>query len=97
MGRQQERRRPGDHAIGMRRRVGVGRRLAREARLEEYRRYRSGIGEGYDVTSPVEPDPSATLMEGPITHAGQVVGYFEIHGDDSVVIKDAEKKVVSTH
>lgn len=52
---------------------------------------------GYDVTSAIEPDPSATLMEGPITHGGQVVGYFEIHGDDSVVIKDAEKKVVSTH
>lgn len=52
---------------------------------------------GYDVASPVEPDPSATVMEGPITHGGQVVGYFEIHGDDSVVIKDAKKKVVSTH
>lgn len=44
-----------------------------------------------------EPDPATVLLSGPITHGKDVVGYFEILGDDSVVIKNAEKKIVSTH
>jgi hypothetical protein len=44
-----------------------------------------------------EPDPATVLLSGPITHGKEVVGFFEIMGDDSVVIKDAEKNVVSTH
>lgn len=44
-----------------------------------------------------DPDPAMVVLSGPIKNNGQVVGYFEVMGNDSVVIRDAEKKVVAVH
>lgn len=44
-----------------------------------------------------EPDGGSLALSGPITLDGQVVGYFEVMGDDSVVIRDADKHIVSVH
>lgn len=52
---------------------------------------------GFDAAMEGEPDPSTLLLSGAITHGNQVVGHFEVMGDDSVVIRDADGKIVSAH
>jgi hypothetical protein len=52
---------------------------------------------GVDFMSDIEPAPGSVVMSGPIQAGGTTVGYFELLGDDSVVIRDASKAVVASH
>lgn len=42
-----------------------------------------------------EPKPEAVMVSGPIKQGAATVGYFEIMGDDRVVIRDAAKNIVA--
>ena len=50
-----------------------------------------------DMMSGVEPGPNQVAVSGPISKDGTVVGYFEVMGDDRVVIRDAAKAVIESH
>lgn len=52
---------------------------------------------GNDPLSQEKPDPKVVQDSGPIMKDGTVVGYFEVMGDDSVVIRDAAKAVIESH
>lgn len=44
-----------------------------------------------------DPAPGAVVLAGPIMQGAATVGYFEIMGDDKVVIRDAARNVVAAH
>jgi hypothetical protein len=50
-----------------------------------------------DPSSDKEPGPKEVAATGAITHNGQTVGWFEVLGDDTVIIRDADKKIIETH
>jgi len=52
---------------------------------------------GNDPLSDKKPDPKEVQDSGPITKDGAVVGYFEVMGDNSVVIRDAARAVIESH
>jgi len=52
---------------------------------------------GNDPFGQGNPDPKAVQDSGPIMKDGTVVGYFEVMGDDSVVIRDAAKVIIEAH
>lgn len=52
------------------------------------------IGPGMDLMSDEEPGPDEVVFLGPIQQNGATVGWFEVMGDDRVVIKDSAKNVI---
>jgi hypothetical protein len=44
-----------------------------------------------------EISPNEVAVSGPIVKDGVVVGYFEVMGDDRVVVRDAGKAVIESH
>ncbi|MDB5047544.1 MAG: hypothetical protein JWO30_615 [Fibrobacteres bacterium] len=55
------------------------------------------VAAGVDLMSDVDPAPTTVIFSGPILSGGTTVGYFEILGNDSVVIRDAAKVIVAVH
>lgn len=55
------------------------------------------IGPGMDLTSDEEPGPNEVVFLGPIQQNGTTVGWFEVMGDDRVVIKDSSKNIIQVH
>ena len=41
--------------------------------------------------------PDEIILQGPILSGETTVGYFEIMGDDHVVVLDKDRKIVATH
>jgi hypothetical protein len=52
---------------------------------------------GTDLMSEEEPGPDDVEVSGPISKDGTVVGYFEVMGDDRVIIRDADKAIIEAH
>lgn len=52
---------------------------------------------GTDLMSGEEPGPDEVAVTGPISKDGVVVGYFDVMGDDRVVVRDADKVVIESH
>jgi hypothetical protein len=52
---------------------------------------------GVDLNSEVEPEPTAMVLRGPILFKTETVGYFEVMGDDSIIIRDVAGTVVESH
>jgi hypothetical protein len=52
---------------------------------------------GADMMSGEEPGPNEVAVSGPISKDGAVVGYFEVMGDNRVIIRDAGKVVIESH
>jgi hypothetical protein len=44
-----------------------------------------------------EPTADEVAVSGPISKDGTVVGYFEVMGDDRVIIRDANKAIIESH
>jgi hypothetical protein len=55
------------------------------------------LAPGVDLMSEEDPEPSQVVMSGPIQLSGSTVGWFELMGDDRVVIRDADRKIVESH
>jgi hypothetical protein len=55
------------------------------------------VAPGYDMMSDVEPGPNEVAVSGPISKDGTVVGYFEVMGDDRVIVRDAAKVIIESH
>lgn len=56
-----------------------------------------GMGPGLDLMSGTDPDPDAVMYVGPIRQNGATVGWFEVLGDERVVIRDQAKNIVEVH
>lgn len=52
---------------------------------------------GADIMSGEEPGPNEVAVSGPISKDGVVVGYFEVMGDNRVIVRDADKAVIDSH
>ena len=52
---------------------------------------------GNDPLGDEEPGPNEVAVSGPITKDGAVVGYFEVMGDDRVIIRDADRAIIEAH
>ncbi|MEO6097132.1 MAG: hypothetical protein ABIW76_16210 [Fibrobacteria bacterium] len=52
---------------------------------------------GADMMSGQEPGPNDVAVSGPISKDGAVVGYFEVMGDNRVIIRDAGKAIIESH
>jgi hypothetical protein len=52
---------------------------------------------GANLMGDAEPGPNEVAVSGPITKDGVMVGYFEVMGDDHVVIRDAGKAIIESH
>jgi hypothetical protein len=55
------------------------------------------VAPGADLMIDSAPGPNDVEVSGPISKDGAVVGYFEVMGDDRVIIRDAEKVVIESH
>ncbi|MEO7424795.1 MAG: hypothetical protein ABI036_06380 [Fibrobacteria bacterium] len=55
------------------------------------------VAPGYNMLSDVEPGPNEVAVSGPISKDGTVVGYFEVMGDDRVIVRDAAKVIIESH
>lgn len=55
------------------------------------------VAPGTDLLSDKEPGPNEVAVSGPISKDGTVVGYFEVMGDDRVIIRDADKALIESH
>lgn len=54
------------------------------------------VAPGADLTGE-GPAANEVAVSGPISKGGTVVGYFEVMGDDRVVIRDAGKAIIESH
>ena len=52
---------------------------------------------GADMMNGDEPGPNEVAVSGPISKDGTVVGYFEVMGDNRVIIRDADKAIIESH
>jgi hypothetical protein len=52
---------------------------------------------GANLMGDAEPGPNEIAVSGPITKDGVIVGYFEVMGNDHVVIRDAGKAIIESH
>lgn len=52
---------------------------------------------GADMMRGPEPGPNEVAVSGPISKDGVVVGYFEVMGDNRVIIRDADMAVIESH
>jgi hypothetical protein len=52
---------------------------------------------GADMLSGEEPDPNEVAVSGPISKDGVVVGYFEVLGDNRVIVRDADNAIIESH
>jgi hypothetical protein len=52
---------------------------------------------GVNIMGEEEISPNKIAVSGPIVKDGVVVGYFEVMGDDRVVVRDAGKAVIESH
>jgi hypothetical protein len=55
------------------------------------------VAPGADMMSDKEPGPDDVEVTGPISKDGTVVGYFEVLGDNRVIIRDADKAIIDSH
>ncbi|MBW8889108.1 MAG: hypothetical protein JF616_15245 [Fibrobacteres bacterium] len=55
------------------------------------------VAPGANLMSDSKPGANDVEVSGPISKDGAVVGYFEVMGDDRVVIRDADKAVIESH
>jgi hypothetical protein len=55
------------------------------------------VAPGYNMLSDEEPGPNEVAVSGPISKGGTVVGYFEVMGDDRVIVRDAAKVIIESH
>lgn len=55
------------------------------------------VAPGADMMSDQNPGPNDVEVSGPISKDGVVVGYFEVMGDDHVVIRDADRAIIESH
>lgn len=52
---------------------------------------------GADMMRDEAPGPNEVAVSGPISKDGAVVGYFEVMGDNRVIIRDADKAIIESH
>ena len=52
---------------------------------------------GANLVSDEPPGADEVAVSGPISKDGTVVGYFEVMGDDRVIIRDATKAIIESH
>jgi hypothetical protein len=50
-----------------------------------------------DMLNGEEPGPNEVAVSGPISKDGAVVGYFEVMGDNRVIIRDADMAIIESH